>query len=823
MKLNALYIPRRSYNFRLMGRVIERMMEMDILSKWALTFKDPSFEDAEDFHDTLMQVTRKYPQIVALNFSNIGCTTGEESAKMGHLVGHIPSSVRFVHFNGGLSSDSVQALCIILKRANAAFVHPEDPNIPLMAATSPKSRNKGNDLNAGNSDATPTSLDRYPVQGLLGLGITNIDLKPTDIEYIIELLNPNKKAVPSAKSERNSFKKDEPLNLDISGDTSSNKESRGIRFLDLTSSNLNAIDCAHIINASLKGPLEGLDLSGSYLCCSKGNASFLESLTNLGQGSVSNLRYLGLSRCGMSEKTFSSVLETLRDNQSITSLDLSMNGLGHSTVTKGAIRAFLKHNICIRGLDLCQNKFTSETIKEIYLGVLENSSILLLPLTGNIGVSQSKEMSLIQAQLLDNRLRYKRKLDALSKNNITVTYPPINATAIPVANNDYDANRILLGSADHRLAVAIPIDRYDSNDSINTENVDCGMGTIDQYEAVVTDNIDNNLTIDIASDNVAINNFDDENLTGALNTLKVFFSAPLAWRDRNNTLHPLEVLDYASERSALLQVFREVRRDINLCFDFATTDALRTALSFGCRAMHFSGHGHPNCLNFEDGRSGLQLVNVETLTSLLKAGGLKLDFVFVSACHSRATAAAFVEAGVPHVVCVKVEAKIQDSAAMAFTRAFYLALLSGKTVKVSFDIAREALKASPYVPDSILEGEKFILLPDEGNHDVPIFNSKSILEWPGSGHLRKGHACMSVMDDETMSSPSDDSNGNHDDDDFNQCWPSPPPDFEGREVDMYRVITTLHTRRLVTLIGNKHISKFILIQLLILILIIIQR
>jgi hypothetical protein len=222
--------------------------------------------------------------------------------------------------------------------------------------------------------------------------------------------------------------------------------------------------------------------------------------------------------------------------------------------------------------------------------------------------------------------------------------------------------------------------------------------------------------------------------------------------------------------------------------------------------MHFSGHGHPNCLNFEDGRSGLQLVNVETLISLLKAGGLKLDFVFVSACHSRATAAAFVEAGVPHVVCVKVEAKIQDSAAMAFTRAFYLALLSGKTVKVSFDIAREALKASPYVPDSILEGEKFILLPDEGKHDVPIFNSKSILDWPGSGHLRRGHACMSVMDDDTMSSPSDDSNCHHDDDDFNQCWPSPPPDFEGREVDMYRVITTLHARRLVTLIGNTNVN-----------------
>ena len=36
---------------------------------------------------------------------------------------------------------------------------------------------------------------------------------------------------------------------------------------------------------------------------------------------------------------------------------------------------------------------------------------------------------------------------------------------------------------------------------------------------------------------------------------------------------------------------------------------------------------------------------------------------------------------------------------MAFTRAFYLALLSGQTVRASFAIAREALKASPCIAD----------------------------------------------------------------------------------------------------------------------------
>ena len=40
------------------------------------------------------------------------------------------------------------------------------------------------------------------------------------------------------------------------------------------------------------------------------------------------------------------------------------------------------------------------------------------------------------------------------------------------------------------------------------------------------------------------------------------------------------------------------------------------------------------------------------------AGGLNLQFVFVSACYSMQVGEAFVKAGVPHVVCVKVDTKV---------------------------------------------------------------------------------------------------------------------------------------------------------------------
>ena len=53
-------------------------------------------------------------------------------------------------------------------------------------------------------------------------------------------------------------------------------------------------------------------------------------------------------------------------------------------------------------------------------------------------------------------------------------------------------------------------------------------------------------------------------------------------------------------------------------------------------------------------------MRAEALKDLLGAGGLKLDFVFVSACHSKKTGEAFVQAGVKHVVCVKVDAMVRN-------------------------------------------------------------------------------------------------------------------------------------------------------------------
>ena len=258
----------------------------------------------------------------------------------------------------------------------------------------------------------------------------------------------------------------------------------------------------------------------------------------------------------------------------------------------------------------------------------------------------------------------------------------------------------------------------------------------------------------------------------------VLFSAPLAWRDSRGTLTPIQMLDHESEKDMLAQTFREAKRPIRLDFSYATTEKLRSLVTLGCHALHFSGHGHPRCLTFEDGAGGLQAVHHERLRALVGAAGgtsgssqssfspssmrssatvpttpsaaltsggfgsgapqlssssssssgPSLRFVFVSACHSHLSGQAFADAGVPHVVCVKKEAELLDSAALCFTRAFYLALAVGRTVADSFAIGREAVASSPHVEQerALAEADKFLLLPQlkgphDRRHDVPVF------------------------------------------------------------------------------------------------------
>merc|ERR1712167_86430 len=99
-----------------------------------------------------------------------------------------------------------------------------------------------------------------------------------------------------------------------------------------------------------------------------------------------------------------------------------------------------------------------------------------------------------------------------------------------------------------------------------------------------------------------------------------------------------------------------------------------------------------------------------------------VKFVFVSACFSQSAGEAFVKAGIPHVVCVALNSDLLDRAAQTFTHAFYLSLAVGDTIQDAFDVGVEAVKAAPRMANPVNEGNKFLLLPPGGNHDVAIFS-----------------------------------------------------------------------------------------------------
>ena len=205
--------------------------------------------------------------------------------------------------------------------------------------------------------------------------------------------------------------------------------------------------------------------------------------------------------------------------------------------------------------------------------------------------------------------------------------------------------------------------------------------------------------------------------------LAYLYASPLVHRQFGEKV-PIDVLDTSAERDILRAALLESNRAIALRDEVATSDNLRMLVTLGCRALHYSGHGMPRCLAFENGRGEMHPLEVSMMKKLFSAGGGAegVRFVFVSACHSESAGAAFVEAGVPHVVAVRKDARVSDESSKIFAKNFYLALLRSRTVRQAFDIGQASVEAAPGARRrGDASGAKFMLLPLGADHDVPVF------------------------------------------------------------------------------------------------------
>ena len=85
------------------------------------------------------------------------------------------------------------------------------------------------------------------------------------------------------------------------------------------------------------------------------------------------------------------------------------------------------------------------------------------------------------------------------------------------------------------------------------------------------------------------------------NRLAVLFSAPLAVRSVNDAgeseLQEIPFLDFDRERALLMRSLKEgcneVGREIQVRVEAATADSLRTVVTLGCHAIHFTGKTRP--------------------------------------------------------------------------------------------------------------------------------------------------------------------------------------------------------------------------------------
>ena len=171
----------------------------------------------------------------------------------------------------------------------------------------------------------------------------------------------------------------------------------------------------------------------------------------------------------------------------------------------------------------------------------------------------------------------------------------------------------------------------------------------------------------------------------------------------------------------------------------------------------------------EDGQGGLQKLHRDKLKDWIAAGGRNLHFVFVSACHSSFIGQAFVDAGVPHVVCCRHDTTIRESIAVEFSKSFYRNLACGKYLQQAFDVAREEILRAE-------EAAKFCLLPENANHDVPIFFRKK--RWPS----KKRYVPPVV-------------------------FPHPPQIHIGRQKELFQLIQSLQSCRLVRVSGPDGVGK----------------
>ena len=174
--------------------------------------------------------------------------------------------------------------------------------------------------------------------------------------------------------------------------------------------------------------------------------------------------------------------------------------------------------------------------------------------------------------------------------------------------------------------------------------------------------------------------------------IALMYSEPLVKLDVYGRLALGDPVDFEEECNKIIDFLKENGKQTNIYFEVATLANLFKVLSQAPLILHIICHGDFSKNNgrfflcFEDDGK-LKEVYADNLRKKMIDLKLQTKIVFVNACHSEEVAKVFSEAGVPCVITVQSDLKIEDGIAQEFSKAFYWQLFDGKSVQEAFDWA----------------------------------------------------------------------------------------------------------------------------------------
>ncbi|CAI2377825.1 unnamed protein product [Moneuplotes crassus] len=285
--------------------------------------------------------------------------------------------------------------------------------------------------------------------------------------------------------------------------------------------------------------------------------------------------------------------------------------------------------------------------------------------------------------------------------------------------------------------------------------------------------------------------------------LAFMFASPLIRRFNGKTENIMQ-LDCQTEIKDIVNACNQMKYELKYKSVVATPSNMRSVLTDGPIALHFSGHGiqntkkdigleyinnkhKGNILLLEDEQCMSHYLYETELKKMIERAQINLEVVFVSSCHSEFAGEVFLNAGAKHVICIKQSEEIADKASLCFSRVFYETLfVKNYTVCASFHFAKEEVNKM----FKSVEAYKFILL-------IPQETRKKNSNTPKTSK----HRCQAV----TSIIPGGLVNlGNKP---SILSVPSKIDNFVGRQKEMYDIIDHLSKNRLVSILGLSGIGK----------------